>query len=421
VQVNITSLSPTEREAAFEVTAGDLQPHFDRAYEKFRPKAELKGFRKGKVPLAMIRKVYGEAIEHDALDEIANSLFRQAMEEQSVAPLGTPSMTSMDYKPKESFRFTVAFEVKPEITLGRYRGIEVEKPVRAITDAEVEEEIHHLRRSNSTTSETEAVTDPEHLVTADVQELDETGSPLVGKKSAGTRFYLADPSLAPGIKEALAAARPGETVQATAESSHEDHKHTHRLAITVTKVEKVHLPPFDAELVAKVTGGSVSSPEEFRQSIRADLQRYWEQQGMSRVNDAIANEVVRMHEIPVPASLVAAYLDSFKEDIASRSKDRKLPATFDEAKFRTENTAYATWQAKWFLLREAIARQEGITVTDDDISALAQQEAGRIGIEAARLLEYYRKSGSVTERLLGEKVMTFLREHAVVKDVPVSA
>ena len=421
VQVTLNTLSPTEREAAFELSGEDLQPHFDRAYEKFRPKAELKGFRKGKAPLEMIKKIYGEAIEHDALDEIANALFRDAMTDRKIQPLGTPSMTKMDFKRKEKLEFTITFEVKPEITLGSYKGVSVEKPVRSVTDAEVEEEIHHLRRSNGSTAEADAVTDPEHIVTADVQELDEAGTPLVGKKSPGSRFYLADPTLAPGIKTALASARTGETVQATTESTHDDHTHTHRFALTVTKVEKVTLPDFDEALVKKVTGESVSSPDEFRASIRADLQKYWETQATARVNDAIANEIVRMHEVAVPPSVVNAFLDSFKEDLASRSRDRKLPANFEEAKFREENTAYATWQAKWLLIREAIAEKEGISVSDEDLTALAQLEAGRIGIDPARLLEYYRKSGSAAERLLGEKVMAFLREHAVVKETAVPA
>jgi trigger factor len=416
VQVTINTLSPTEREAAFEVPDEELQQHFDLAYEKFRPKAELKGFRKGKVPLPMIKQLYGEAIEHDALDDIANTLYRKAMEERKIQPIGTPSMVGLDFKRKQHLRFTVKYEVKPEIVLGDYKGLVIEKPVRTVTDKEVDDELHHLRQANSTTVDTEAVTDTEHIVLADVQELDDSGAPLIGKKTADAKFYLADPALAPEIREALKTARAGETYGVRYESKHEDHTHRHHFNIAVTKVQKVSLPPFDEALVRKLTGDKVSSPEEFRKEIRADLERYWEEQGNARVNDAIANEVVRLHDFPVPETLTEAFLQSFIDDVKTRSRDRRLPAGFDEQKFRTENRAYATWQAKWMLLKEAIAEKENLTVTDEDVAALAEQEAARIGIDKARLMEYYKKSNSASERLLSDKVVGFLKSNATVQN-----
>ena len=416
MQVTITTISPTQQEAAFDVSSEDLQPHFDRAYEEFRPKAQLKGFRKGKVPLPMIKKIYGEAIEQEAIDKIANDLYRDAMDERKIQPLGTPSMTKLDFQRRQYLRFTVKYDVRPAITLEQYKGIAVEKPVHPVTDAEVEDEIHHLRRANSTTAEAETVTDSEHAVTADVQELDEAGTPLIGKKTSGTRFYLADPALTPEIRDALQTARKGETYRVRYESKHDDHSHTHHYAIAVTAIEKVILPPFDEALVRKITGEKVTSPDEFRTSIRNDLAGYWENQAMTRLNDAIANEVVRRHEIPVPDTLVEAYLDSFLDDMKSRTRDRKLPAGFDVGKFRTESRPYAIWQAKWSLLKEAIAEKENLTVTDEDVARLAETEAGRIGIDKERLLDYYKKSSGPTERLLSEKVMNFLRSHATVQE-----
>ncbi len=421
LQVTITTLSPTQQEAAFDVPPEDLQPHFDRAYEKFRPKAQLKGFRKGKVPLPMIKKIYGEAIEHDAIDEIANDLFRTAMEERHLQPLGTPSMTNLEFRRKEHLRFTVTYDVRPTITLQQYTGISVEKPVHLVTDSEVEEELHHLRRSNSTTTEVDEATDSEHTVTADVQELDDAGTPLIGKKTQGTRFYLADPALTPEIRDALQAARKGETYRVQYESTHDEHTRKHHYAITVTGVQKVNLPPLDETLVRKITGDAVSSPEEFRASIRNDLATYWENQALTRVNDAIANEVVRIHEIPVPDSLVEAFLDSFLEDMKGRSRDRKLPAGFDAEKFRAESRPYAIWQAKWSLLKEAIAEKENLTVTDEDLAKLAETESGRVGIERDRLLDYYRKSSGAADRLQSEKVMSFLLSHARVRETRVES
>jgi trigger factor len=416
LDVTINTVSAVQHEADIHVSAEELKPHFDRAYENFRPKAELRGFRKGKVPLPMIKKIYGEAIENDALDTIANELYRKAMEEREIRPIGTPAMIDMDYRRNEYFRFRIKYEVKPAIALQQYKGIAVDKPVRTVDDREIDAEIHHLRRLNSTTVDALEATDAEHVVTANVQELDESGAPLIGKKSTNSRFYLADEALAPEIKAALASSKVGGVYRAAVESRHDDHSHTHAFEFTVTALQKVELPPEDEAFVKKVTGDKVALVEEFRKNIRADLERYWEDQGNARVNDAIANELVRLHEFPVPDSIVEAFLDSFVEDIRSRSRDRQLPAGFKEGDFRTESRAQAVWQARWLLLKERIAEEEKITVTDDDLLALAEREAARLTIDKNRLMEYYRSTGSAAERILTDKVMAFLRSHAVVTE-----
>lgn len=418
MQVTINTLSAIAQEAAIQVTNDELLPHFERAYEKFRPTVELKGFRKGKVPMPMIRQLYGESIEQDALDTIADELYRKAMDEKNIQPVGRPTMVDMDFRRGESFRFKIKYEIKPEITLRKYKGIAVEKPVHAVTDAEVEAEIMTLRRSNSTPRETESATDAEHIVTADVQELDETGTPLIGKKTPGARFSLFDDTLAPEIRDALMHATVGTPVGARFESSHGDHSHPVHIAITPTKIEKVELPPFDDALAAKVTGNKVQSVDEFTRTLRADIERYWDDQATAKLNDNIARAIVEEHDFPVPDALVESLLDSFVEDLKQRSRDRKLPKGFDEKKFRDESCTYAVWQAKWMLLKERIGEAEQLTVSDGDIEAMAEAEAGKIGIEKERLLSYYKNSTAAGDRLLSEKIMTFLRGNAKITEKP---
>ncbi len=416
LQVTITPVTDVQQEAEIEVTSEELQPHFEKAYEKYRPKLELKGFRKGKVPLPMIKKLYGEAIERDSLDSIADDLYQKVMEEKDIHPLGKAALVDMDFKRGERFRFKIKYEVRPAITLEKYKGLHVEKEVHPVTDAEVEAEVDHIRRANATTTPAEAVTDPEHIVTADVQELDDAGTPLIGRKSAGARFLLSDPNTVPEIRAALSQAKVGDTCRASYESKHEDHTHKANLSITATDIQKVTLPPLNDELVKKVTGGKVASRDEFMKNLRADLERYWADQTDRRLADSIATEVVRLHEFAVPDALVEGFLDSFIDDIRNQSRDKKLPQGFDEPKFREESRAYAVWQAKWLLLKEKIAEQEKISVTKEDIEKLAETDASRMGVTKEQLLRYYLSSGTVTERLLSDRVMALLKEHAKIKE-----
>lgn len=421
MEVNIQNLSEVQQEVDIRLLPEDLQPHFDRAYERYRPKAEVKGFRKGKVPLAMIRKLYGEAIEADALDTVANDVFRQVMEERDIHPIGQPSMVDMDFQRGEHFRFRIQYDVRPSVTLGDYRGLVVEKPVHRVTEEEVDREVDHLLRINATMTPVERAEGSLAVVTADVRELDEAGTPIIGRATKDVRFALDDPTLAVEIKDALRDSAVGTEARASFESRHGDHTHPVRLAMTVTKVERVDLPPFDDALVQKVTGGKTAAAAEFREQLRKDLERYWEEQGRRAVDEAIAGEIVRRHEFPVPESMTSAMLESYLDDIRARSRDRKLPAGFDEKAWREENRASAVWQAKWVLLRNRIAEAEGITVTDEDLAALAAAEAGRTSIPQERLLEYYKQSGGVGEKILGDKLMAFLRAAANITEREIKA
>jgi len=416
MEVNINTLSGLLQEAEIFVTDEELQPLFARAYDKERSRIEIKGFRKGKAPLSMIKKLYGEAIEHDILDDVATDFYQKAMDERNIRPIGQPAMVGMDYKRGNVFRFRIQYEVKPEIVLKQYKGLSVDKPVHRVSEEEINAEILRLRRINGTVLEVSEVTDAEHFVTGDVQELDPAGMPLIGRKTKNVRFYLNDDSLAAEIKQALGNAKSGQTYRIRVESIENDQKRPLDIDITVTKVEKIELPALDEAFVTRITNGKLTSVDEFRQSVRSELEKHWADWSERKLNNEIIAELVRLHEFPVPDALVRTLLDSYIEDIKGRSKNRKLPDDFDEEKFRNDSRSLAIWQAKWLLLKERIADAEKIVVTEEDIAQVAEADAARVGVDKNRLVNYYRESAGTRDHLLTEKIMKFLVAHATVSE-----
>ena len=407
MQVSITNVSEVQQEADIQLTQEELQPMFEQAYEKYRPKVEIKGFRKGKVPMPMIRQLYGEAIEQDALDDIASDFYRKAMEEKDIHPVGQPTMVDMDFKRGDHFHFKIKYEVKPGITLGTLQGDQGREtdPHRHRRGGRGRDP--KIRRANSTTEDAPAVTDTGFIVTADVQELDESGTPLIGKKTPARPIRPVGRDARPGDlrRRSRGAATGG---RRTARSSNRCTATTPTRCtspLTVTKVEKVRPPAFDDELITKITGGKNATVDEFRKNLRTDIERYWDEESTARLNDNIAKSLVESHPFPIPDSIVNGLLDSYVDDVRNRSRDRKLPKGFDEQKFREENRASATWQAQWLLLSGRIAEEEKIAVTEEEVAAMAEREAGKIGIDKERMLEYYRKSSSARSRILSDKLM----------------
>jgi len=421
MEITISPLSEVLQEAEITVSGDEIQPHLDEAYGKERKRLEVKGFRKGKAPIEIIRKLYGDAIEHQALDSIANDFYRKAMDEREIRPLGEPSMVDMDYKKGEHFRFRIQYEIRPTIRMQGYTGLTVEKPIHSVHDAEVDGEITRILKSNSTTEDATSVTDKEYIVTADVQELDPAGTPIIGRKAKDVQFYLSDETVSPALTRALSQAEVGGTYRSRIEPQEDEEKQAMDVSLSVTQIRKVILPEFNDEFAKTITGGKVASAAEFRGNLTKDLERYWADWSEKKVADAISMEVVKRHDFPVPESLVNTVMDSYLADIRNRSRDRKLPPDFNEEKFRHDSRELAVWQARWILLKEVIAEAEGIKVTDEDLSATAEAEASRIGLPAEQVLSYYRNSSTAHNQILSKKIMEYLVSNTSITEKEVAS
>jgi trigger factor len=417
VDVTIHSISEVSKEVEISVDATEIQPRFEKAYLEYRPKVELKGFRKGKAPLDLIKKLYGDAIEQETLSTVASELYRTVVKDKELKPIGEPVITDMDYKKGEQFKFKVQYDIRPTVELKEYKGIEIERPVHTVDDAEVEDEISRLRKMNSTTEDATSVTDDEYVVTAQVQELDKTGFPLIGKKSQNARFYLADPELEAPIKDVLKKATRGEQYKVSFQHQHEDHAHDVNMQISVSKVERVLLPEFNDDFVKKITKDKIGTVEEFKKGLREDLTAYWKEKNQRQTINALIAELLRRHDFQVPESLTRSVLQGLLEDIKQQYPKKQLPADFDVEQFAQENRAYAIFQSKWALVREEIITKEGITADEADLLALAEREAPKIGIDKDRLVTYYKSSEQIKDRIIGDKLIEFLLQNSRIKDV----
>ena len=416
MEISITDVSEVEKEIQIQTNATELAPHLEEAYKRYQSKIDIKGFRKGKAPLNMVKRIYGESIEYDSLNTIASDVYRQVVKEKEIYPIGEPVLTDIDYKRGELLSFKVKYEIKPTIELKEYKNIPVEKIIHQATDHELAGELLRLRKSNSTLEPADFVSDEEYLVTADIQQLDETGNPLIGKTTPDARFYLANETMAPEIKKVLGNAKTGEVHRVKFEQIHEDHKHDESIELTVKKIEKVVLPVLDDEFIKKITKDKVTSVSDFQQQMQKDIEKYWHDQTERNLIDSIIGEIVRRHEFTVPESLIKGVLDSLLEDFKNQYPNKKLPPDFNEDKFRETNRTYAVFQAKWYLIQEKIIEAEKINIEDTDLELLAENEASKFGIEKDRLLQFYKSSDSVKDRIVHNKLTDLLKKHAHITE-----
>jgi trigger factor len=417
VEIQTKEISKIKKGADISASAEEVQPHIDHAFEDFRSKAEIKGFRKGKAPMSLIKKMYGQAIESEALSDAVNHLYKQAVLEHNLNAISDPVLVDMDYKPGEKFSFSVEYEVLPDIELQEYSDIEVEKTVYRVTDDQVERELENLRVSKASREETDSVTDKYHVVILDIQELDDDGVAIIGKRSQDVSIPLYESKYDKEfISPLLSAGKDGEYVIKYG-VDHGDHKHNIHVKVTVKKIEKLNLPDLTDEFVRDNIPDSHNTVDELRTYIRSHIQNLYGEESRRDVRNKIADELVKRYDFPIPESLLKSIFDEMIERIKQRSQNGNLPDDFDRHAFEAEYYTEAEWQAKWDIIRTHMIRGEHITASDEDVEALARKDAESFGMPAEQVLKYYNQNHSIRGKIENDKLMEKIESSVTIKEV----
>lgn len=417
MEVTINTISDCDREMIVNMTQEELQPHFEKAYREAAPNLEIKGFRRGKVPMPIIKKMFGPSIEYQTIEEITNETFRKEIEARSINPIGTPTIVNIDFKPGTPLTFKVKFEVKPEFELKDYTSITIEKYIHKTNEKEIQNEIERLRQMNATFEEAQKVEGDEFVVTADLIDFDEQGNPIPSSKREGMRIYLKEQQTEQEIKDALKEASVGDVKEVKFQHQHGDHTHNVHLQLTVKKIEKVILPPADDALAKKVSNEKFQTLEELKQNIHQDLDEFWKERSERRFESDLLNEIVQQYDFAVPESLVQSVIDTYIDDLKSQQPNRQLPKGFDEQRYRESVRGTAVWQAKWLLIKEQFIAKEKIEISDAEIEAIAETESAKLNIDKARLINFYKTSENALERLKYNRLIDILKQNVKIKEV----
>ncbi|SHK36874.1 trigger factor [Rhodothermus profundi] len=428
MQTEIKEISSVEYELTVHVPAEELQPELDQLLRRLRARVQLKGFRPGKAPLSLVKKLYGDEV---AL-ELAERKIREALEQAVLEPgtykvIGRPRIVRLDYKPDTDLHAVLRFGVRPEFELKPLGNETIPHLVHQVTDEEVEQAIRRLQREEAKLVDLPADTplSSEDYAVVDLQRLDEaTGTPIIGEKEEGVSFFLDDPRLREELRQALLGKKAGETVRVDLPHGDEtagEPVHTHRYEVHVRETKRRELPELDAAFIQKITRGQASDEAGLRELVRQELQARWNRESRELLEQEIMNRMLALHPIPVPESAVEMVLDEFVEDVRQRNNGR-LPEGFDETAFRHANRALAEQQARWMFLFDKVVETYGLEVTEEDVQAFFEEQADPDrGLRADQLRQFYESvpglMDQVRRRLLTRKVFDALQEQFQLEEL----
>jgi len=409
--------SQIARELEIKVDEAELQKAFDEAYKTMRPRLSLPGFRPGKAPLGLVKKMHGDAIEGDTLEKLAQDKFREAAEEYKIEPLGAPVMTDLHRHPGDGAHFKIMYEIAPAIEIKDFSGIEIEKKLLTITDTDVADRIERLRFGLAEREPAAKVEDAQTIVKIEMRELDaeEGREPGISER---TEIYLADPEIIPELKQAIVGLEVGATV--AIELPHRKREQGTDLMkegigsveVTVHEAQRVILPALDEALIKKISEDKFSTEDELRNEIRTGLEQSAAKKSEEDLEEQIVAKLMDLHPFEVPRTISNAILGQMIEEREQENVRRGFPATYgvDDAQFRQQYQPIADARAKWMLLREKLIESEGIEVTDEDLEKLAEEESAKYGVAKENLLKYYHKHESISNRIVSDKLGARLRE-----------
>ncbi len=428
MKVTVSESDTWRRTLEVEVPDEDVRRRFETAYKNYSKSLNLPGFRRGKIPVNLVKKRFGKAIQGEVLQEVMQEYYREASRSEGLTPISEATIEDVDYEEGKPLKFTASVDVKPEIAVQDYRGLRTTRPVFEVADADIEEQLQRVREQNATEQEVDRPAELGDVVVADLQELDENGLPIIGRKQEERPFHIGGSNANHDLDNQLVGISTGETRQIrlthTGEDEHEAHaggaQHQEgreiRMMFSAREVRERTLPELDDEFARDQ--GQFESLDEFRAQIRTDLKAQADFASRRYLEGHIVDELIRKNAFDLPETMIENALDTMVED--QKKEHEGHDHDIDEEAIRRESREGTIRGLKRHLLLEAIQKQEDLVVEAADVDRQLDVMSRRYNTEREQLRQILKRSDQIERiesNLLMEKTFDFLIEHAEIEDV----
>jgi len=380
----VEKLSPTRVKLSIEVTFDELSPHVDGAYKTLSEKINIPGFRKGKVPTAMIDQRVGRgAVLDEAINAALPTFYSQAAKENDVLVIGRPEVEITELKDKENFSFTVEVDVRPEISLPNFSEIKIEVDDVKVSDGDIDEQIQSLRTRFGTLTTVEKNVATGDFVTIDLVATKD-GKDLEGGTANDLSYEVGSASMIDGLDEALIglAANGDKSFDTALVGMAEGEKGT--VKVTVKAVKERELPPVD-DAFAKLAS-EFETLVELKADLTTRLTRLKEMEQGAQARDLLVEKLTSTVDIPLPAEIIEAEVNDHLEK-EGRLEDDKHRAEV-ELEVRTTIT-------REFLL-DSIVKAESVAVNESELTEYLVRAAARYGMSPDQFIKEVSDAGQVT-------------------------
>ncbi len=415
MQVSVESTSHLERKMTVQLPAEKVDSEVESRLRQMAPRVQLKGFRPGKVPLKVVRQQFGKGVFQEVVGELVQSSFQEAVSQENLNPAGAPVIEGLDPKPGDALKYTAIFEVYPEIELQDLSDRQIVQPEVEITDEAVDEMIETLREQNKEWVDVDRPATEGDQVVVDFEGFIDDEA-FEGGKASDVAIVIGQGGMIPGFEEQLTGVKSGDskTLNVTfPEDYHAEHLagKAARFEVSVSAVKEAKLPELDESFI-KMFGVEDGSLEQFREDVKANMQREADQVIRRRVKNDVMDMLLETHEVEAPKSLVKQEIGSLRQQAMARSgqSDESL---FPDDLFEEE----ARRRVLLGLIVGQVIRSNDIQLDNDRVE-VALDEIASTYEEPEALKQYYRSNreqmATLEAMVIEEQVVDWVKSQAQV-------
>ena len=428
MSLQVEKLEKNMAKLTIEVPASELEKALQSAYMKQKSKISLPGFRKGKVPRQMIEKMYGAEIFYDdAANALIPKAYADAYDECELDIVSRPEIDVVQIEKGKDFIFTATVATKPEVTLGEYKGLEVDKVSTRVTQKEVDAKIQEEAEKNARTITVEdrAVQDGDEVVLDFEGFVD--GVAFEGGKGENYPLTIGSGSFIPGFEEQLVGAETEKEVEVKVTFPEDYHAEDLKgkeavFKCTVHEIKAKELPEIDDEFAAEVS--EFDTLEEYKADVKTKIKEQKVAEGKAKQEDQVVEQAVKNATYELPEAMVETQAEQMANDFAQRMQSQGL--TMEQYFQFTGTTAeqmmedlkpQAVKRIETRLVLEAIAKAENIEISDEKLDEEIGKMAEAYKMEADKLKEFMgeNEKKQMKEDMAVQEAITFLVENAVEK------
>ncbi|MDO5136252.1 MAG: trigger factor [Eubacteriales bacterium] len=415
MSLQVEKMEKNMAKLTIEVSAEDLDQAMERAYHKAKGRISIPGFRRGKAPRKMIEKMYGKGVfMEDAVNAIIPEHYSKAVEESDLEIVSQPEINVEQMEPGKALIFTAEVAVKPEVTLGEYKGVEVPVSDVAVTDEDVDAEVKKEQEKNSRTIAVEdRAAAKDDIVTLDFEGFVD-GEAFEGGKGTDYSLTLGSGTFIPGFEDQLVGASAGDHVEVnvTFPEEYQAKELAGKAAVfqcDIKKIETKELPALDDDFAKDVS--EFDTLEEYKESVRKSLAEKKEKAARTAKENAAIDKVIENAQMDIPEPMIRTQSRQMMDDFARGMQRQGLTMEqyfqftgLSAEKMLEDTKPQALKRIQTRLVLEAVVAAEQLQAGEDEVEQ-----------EIAKMAEMYKMEPDKVKELLGEKGLAQMKEDLAVQ------
>jgi trigger factor len=428
MKVEIEDVSSYEKKLLFEIPPDVVSQELDSAYRALNRNVKIKGFRPGKVPRPILERYYKSQVEDEVFSKLATDSFQKAVADHQLQPVASPTVLDRTYEAGKELKYSMTVEVKPEIPVDGYTGLEIEKETVSVTDEEVEARLHALQESHAKLKSLEpprAIREKDFAVVDFEGKL--SGKPLEGWNVKDHMVEVGSKTLVGDLDQHLIGLSPKDEKDVTLKLPDEYSRkelagQEIQVHLKVKDVKEKIVPVLDDEF-AKDVGDFTALPD-LRERLRQNILSQKEADSDRRAKDQMIQKLVEKTQFEIPKSMLERRIQSLiarAELNLSRQGMDLEKAKIDREKLSESLRPGAERDVRGILILEKIAQREKISASDEEVQKKLEEIATQLNQRVEAVRKYYEKEDILDDlrgQILEEKTLDFLMKSAKITEKP---